>query len=179
MTFEAENKRALRSVEVDGGEERHHLTSANATEFVLSPDEKWVAWQERFNAYVMPFVRTGQTIDIGPDAKALPLARVTRDAGEWLHWSADSRRLWWSLGAEVFSRDLKDAFAFLDGAPEKLPSAPERGINVGFSQAYDRPAGRVAFTGARIVTMRGDEVIENGVVVLNGNRIEQVGPAGR
>ena len=175
MTFEDENKRALRSVEVDGGEERTHLMSANATEFVLSPDEKWVAWQERFNAYVMPFVRTGKAVDIGPDSKALPLARVTRDAGEWLHWSADSRRLWWSLGPEVFSRDLKDAFAFLEGAPEKLPSAPERGINVGFSQAYDRPQGRVALTGARIVTMRGDEVIEDGTILLNGNRIEQVG----
>ncbi|HEX8569469.1 MAG TPA: amidohydrolase family protein [Caulobacteraceae bacterium] len=177
MTFEDENKRALRSVEVDGGEERTHLMSANATEFVLSPDEKWVAWQERFNAYVMPFVRTGKAVDIGPDAKALPLARVTRDAGEWLHWSADSNRLWWSLGPELFSRDLKDAFAFMEGAPEKLPTAPERGINIGFSQAHDRPQGRVALTGARIVTMRGDEVIENGTILLNGNRIEQVGPS--
>ena len=165
MTFEEENKRALRSVEVDGGEERHHLTSAFATEFALSPDEKWVAWQERFNAYVMPFVRTGKPVEIAPDAKSLPVTKVSRDAGDWLHWSGDSKRLWWSLGPELYSRDLNQAFAFFDGAPEKLPEPPQTGINLGFTQAYAKPTGRVALTGARIVTMRGDEVIENGTIV--------------
>ena len=41
-----------------------------------------------------------------------------------------------------------------------------------------RPA-RIAFTGGRVVTMKGDEVIEDGVVVVEGNRIEAVGRQGR
>ena len=176
MTFEAEGKRALRSIELDGSDERTHLMSANAGEFALSPDEKWVAWTERFNAYVMPFVRTGKTVDIGPDAKALPQTRVTRDAGEWIHWSGDGRKLWWSLGPELYSRDLKETFSFVEGAPAELPKPAERGINIGFTQEYAKPSGRVAFTGARIITMNGDEVIENGIVVINGNRIEMVAP---
>jgi imidazolonepropionase-like amidohydrolase len=36
----------------------------------------------------------------------------------------------------------------------------------------------VALTGGRIITMNGDEVIENGTVVIDGNRITAVGPAG-
>jgi imidazolonepropionase-like amidohydrolase/Tol biopolymer transport system component len=176
-TFEEENKRALRSVEIDGGEERQHLTSAFATEFAISPDEKWIAWQERYNAYVMPFVRTGKAVEIAPDAKSLPVTRVSRDAGDYLSWSGDSKRLWWSLGPQLYSRDLNQAFAFVDGAPATLPEPPQTGINISFSQPYAAPSGRVAFTGAKIVTMRGDEVIENGTIVVRGNRIEQVGPA--
>ena len=42
----------------------------------------------------------------------------------------------------------------------------------------DKPRGLIALTGARIVTMRGggDEVIENGTVLINGDRISAVGP---
>ena len=42
----------------------------------------------------------------------------------------------------------------------------------------DIPAGSVVLSGARIVTMNGDEVIENGDVVVSGNRIAAVGAAG-
>lgn len=174
MTFEDEGKRALRSIHVNGGEERQHLISGFATEYELSPDEKWVAFREKFNAYVAPFVRTGKSIEIGPDAKAFPVAKVSKDAGEYLHWSGDSTRLYWSLGPELFSRDLKDAFAFIDGAPEKLPTAPEQGIAIGFSQPYDVPSGKLALTNARIITMRGNEVIENGTIVIDRNKIVAV-----
>jgi imidazolonepropionase-like amidohydrolase/Tol biopolymer transport system component len=176
MTFETENKRALRSVELDGSDERTHLQSEFATEYALSHDEKYVAWTERFNAYVTPFVRTGKTVDLSPKTASIPLSRVTRDAGEYLHWSGDSSRLWWSMGPELYSRDLKDAFAFVDGAPKELPKAAEQGTDISFTQAYAEPQGRTAFTGARIVTMKGDEVIEDGTIVLNGGRIEAVGP---
>jgi len=176
MTFEAENKRALRSVELDGSDERTHLMSEFATEYALSPDEKFVAWTERFNAYVTPFVATGQSVDLSPKTASIPVSRVTRDAGEFLHWSGDGKRLWWSLGPELYSRDLKDAFAFVDGAPAELPKPAEHGIDISFTQAATAPEGRVALTGARIVTMKGDEVIEDGAIVLNGNRIESVGP---
>ncbi|HUP63051.1 MAG TPA: amidohydrolase family protein [Thermoanaerobaculia bacterium] len=182
MTFEDEGKRALRSVDIDGGDERTHVISAFATDFAISPDEKWLAWTEKFKARIAPFVRTGKTIDIAPDMKSVPVATVSRDAGEYIHWSGDGKRLYWSLGAELFSRDLKDAFAFFEGAPEKLPEAAEAGTQIGFSRAYDVPSGKLALTGARIITMRPperahlmDEVIENGTIVIDGNRISAVG----
>ncbi|HEX8170211.1 MAG TPA: amidohydrolase family protein [Thermoanaerobaculia bacterium] len=175
VTFEDEGKRALRSVDIDGGDERTHVISAFATDFAVSPDEKWLAWTEKFNANIMPFVRTGKTIDISPGMTAVPSAKVSRDAGEYLHWSGDGKRLYWSLGPELFSRDLKDAFAFLEGAPEKLPEAAATGLNIGFTQPYDVPSGKLALTGARIITMHGDEVIENGTIVIDRNRIAAIG----
>ena len=70
--------------------------------------------------------------------------------GEWLHWSGDSSRLHWSLGSQLFQRDLNQTFAFVDGAPEELPKPAETGIEIGFSQAYRR-AGRHAGPDRRAV----------------------------
>lgn len=176
LRFAAENKRQLASVGLDGREERTHLQSDNAGEFRVSPDGRWVAWTERFHAYVAPFVASGQMVEIGPKTSAFPVTRVTRDAGEYLHWSGDSTKLHWSLGPEVFTRSLTEAFAFLEGAPEKLPEPPAAGIDLGFTRPYDVPSGSVALVGARIITMKGDEVIEDGTLVVEGNRIRAVGP---
>ena len=171
------DKRTLISVDLNGQDERTHLTSEWASEFAVSPDGHWIGWTERFNAYVAPFVAAGRPITVSADGKSLPQARVTRDSGEWLNWSGDSRRLHWSQGPELFTRDLNQAFAFVDGAPEDLPEPDEHGINLGFSVQADRPEGRMALTGARLITLNGDEVIENGVVIVDGNRIEAIGPA--
>ena len=171
------DKRTLISVDMDGSDERTHLTSDWAAEFAVSPDGNWIGWTERFNAYVAPFVAAGRPINVGPDGKSLPQARVTRDSGEWLSWSGDSRRLHWSQGPELFTRDLNRSFAFVEGAPEELPGPDENGINLGFSVEADRPQGRMALVGARLITMNGAEVIENGIVVVDGNRIEAIGSA--
>ena len=57
-------------------------------------------------------------------------------------------------------------------------SRPSRGVRIGFAADADKPKGAVALTGARIVTMRGDEVIEDGVIVVRDNRIAAVGRRG-
>jgi imidazolonepropionase-like amidohydrolase/Tol biopolymer transport system component len=178
MTFEDEDKRTLRSIDLDGSDERAHYTTAAATEFQLSPDEKWLAFRENFNVFITPFLRTGKAVDLGPDSKSVPITRVTKEAGEYLHWSGDSTRLFWALGPELFSRDVKEAFTWVPGAPDKLPDAPATGQFIGFEQKYEKPAGRVALSGARIITMRGDEVIDDGVIVIDGNRISAVGARG-
>ncbi|MCY1018094.1 amidohydrolase family protein [Pyxidicoccus sp. MSG2] len=176
---EKEDVRSLKSISLVGGEERTHLTSAEATEYRVSPDEQWVAFRENFNAFITPFPRGAKSAAVGPEAKALPVARVTKDAGEYLHWSGDGKRLHWALGPELFTRELKDSFRFMDGAPEKLPAAPEKGVDISFVAKTDVPEGTLAFVGGRVITMKGDEVIENGVVVVRGNRIVAVGPAGK
>lgn len=173
-----EDRRALVSVELDGSDERTHATSEAAVELRLSPDGRWLAWAERYQVLVAPFVATGRAIEIGPKGSAGPQAKVARDAGDHLRWSGDSRRLHWSLGPRLFTRELADSFAFLAGAPEKLPEPTAEGIDLSFDVPYARPTGGIALTGGRVLTMRGDEVIEDGVVVVEGHRITAVGRRG-
>ncbi|HVR43834.1 MAG TPA: amidohydrolase family protein [Thermoanaerobaculia bacterium] len=176
MTFGEEDKRELRSIELDGSDERTHATSEAATEFRVSPDGRWIAFTERFNAWIVPLVAAAKPLAIGPNMKSVPAKRVSRDAGEYLHWSADSERLYWSLGPELFSRELAEAFGWIGEADQELPEPPEEGIHIGFDAASDVPSGRLALAGGRIVTMRGDQVIEDGTIVIERNRITAVGP---
>ncbi|HYX19910.1 MAG TPA: amidohydrolase, partial [Thermoanaerobaculia bacterium] len=179
----APEKRILASIRLDGSEPHEYYLSELATEFALSPDGRWLAFREGFNAYVTPFVETGRRVDVGPKSKAVPLTRVSKEAGENIHFSGDSTRLYWSYGPDLYERDLKDAFAFLPGSPEKLPEPIElaKGTNVSFVEPVDMPppTSTIAFTGGRVVTMNGDQIIEDGVVLVEGNRIKAVGAKGQ
>lgn len=170
-----QKKRTLTSIKLDGSDERVHFSSQYATEFAVSPDGEYVAFTERFNAYIIPFALTGKTIEISPKTKSIPITKVTRDAGKNLHFSGDSETLFWSLGAELFKRDLNEAFDFLEGAPKKMPSPPAKGLDISFYSDADIPTGVIALVGGRVITMDGDKVIENGTVIIEGNRIAAIG----
>ncbi len=170
-----EDVRALKSIGLDGSDERTHATSDEATEYRVSPDGKWLAWRENFNAFLMPFPRGAKALVADPDTKALPVAKLSRDCGEWLGWSGDSSALHWSWGGQLFTRTLGDAFAFVSGRA-KVPEPPVTGTPLGLSAKSYVAKGVVAFVGGRVITMKGDEVIDDGTVVLRDGRIEAVGP---
>ena len=172
-------KFVLLSVDLSGGDERVHFQSDNATEIVPSPDGRWVAFAERYRAYVAAFPRSGRPVDLGPSISSYPVARISRDAGMYLHWSGDSRTVHWSLGPELFSRPLDRTFTFLASGVEQAAEPEARGTDIGFTAPTDVPDGTLALVGARIVTMRDETggVIENGTIVISGNRIAAVGPS--
>ncbi len=170
----------LMSVGLAGEEPREVLDLKYPDLVSISPDGKWVAFTELFNAYVAPLPKTGGSIALSADSKAIPVTQVSRDAGSYLHWAADSKSLHWTVGDEYFSRDLKELFAFLPGAPKTLPEpASAKGIAIGLMAPVDTPKDTVAFTNARIITMRDaqniQEVIERGTVLVAGDTIRAVG----
>lgn len=177
VTVGDEMARELRSVSLTGDEERVHVTSAMGGEFEVSPKGDWLAFVEEYNVHLMPFVHTGKSYQIGPESKDLPVTTLSKNAGDYLHWNGAGDRLYWSLGNQLFHRDVKDAFTFMDGSPETLPEPLEEGLYIGFKQAHHRPESTFALTNARIITMNGDQVIENGTVLVEGNRIAAVGTA--
>jgi imidazolonepropionase-like amidohydrolase/Tol biopolymer transport system component len=189
-----EDGRVLVSVGIDGHDRREHFTSKRAEQFSVSPDGRWVAFVEGFRVYAAAFPQlerwNGKSVELGPDGSGLPVATISKDAGWFVHWSGDSKSLNWVLGPELHTRPLNDVFEFLDGAtpkPEPKPEGdakaeeqkkPEPKItkqNVGFSLASDVPTGKLALVGGKIVTMKGDEVIADGTVVIEGNRITAIG----
>lgn len=163
------------SVKLDGTDKKKHIEGKYAQQFVPSPDNRWVAWSELYKVYVAPMPASGKTIGLSSDTKAVPVAQVARDAGINLHWSTDSKTLLWTLGEEYFSEELSQRFLFLEGAPDTIPPIDTQGLKINLQLPADKPEGRIAFTNARIITMEGDEVLENAGIVINGNKIEAIG----
>ncbi|WP_395625497.1 amidohydrolase, partial [Daejeonella sp.] len=168
-------KKALKSSDLNGGNITTHYTSTYANAFSPSPDGKWIAFTELFNVYITPLVTSGMALDLSAGNKSLPLTKVSKDAGTYIHWSKDSQRLNWILGARYYSKDIKQSFAFLGGNNDKVNPADTLGIEMGLKLKSDKPEGKIAIINARIITMKGDEVIENGTIVIENNKIIAVG----
>lgn len=172
------------SVNLDGNDKRVHLYGADkVSEYRLSHDKKWVAFVHQFNTYVVPFVDNGKKVSIGPNMSSLPVTQLSSRAGEYLTWRPDNGAVGWFHGPFYFERELKEAFAFVDGASETMPEPLAEGINLSFKATSDKPQGVKALVGGTVVTMRDanntQEVIEDGVVLIKDNRIMAVGKRGQ
>lgn len=149
--------------------------STYANQYVPSPDNKWIAFTELHNVYIAPMSEVGKGIGLSSKTKAFPVAKVSRDAGISLHWSVDSEKLHWTLGNKYFTEDLTDQFMFLEGAADTIQPIDTTGILIELNQKQDKPKGAIAIKNCRIITMDGDKVIENGLLVTKENKITYVG----
>ena len=182
-------KRHLESRSLDGGpsadpqalDVRRHASSTNATEFRVSPNGSWIAYSERFQARLVPLVDASEPLELSERVGSVPFRTLSRDAGEWLHWSGDDLLLW-TTGPELFGKSASTAVSTEAG--EFAPMAD--GLDLGFSHPYAVPEETTAFINAKILTMAGpgavpgadDEgIIESGTVLVQGNRILTLGPS--
>ncbi len=148
-------------------------------------------------------------IVLDPDKNGLSARKLSRIGGDWPGFTADGSDVVWSLGAEVYrtpvaaalrtqgetAGDTGETAAGDEGkaAPddgtdlEERPGAPEANpavaetvtVRVDLQVPRAVPDGVLALSGARIITMEGDEVIEDGVVVISGERVVAVGRRGQ
>ncbi|WP_420429038.1 amidohydrolase family protein [Kordiimonas sp.] len=158
----------LYSVTTGGFDKREHARASTADRFelTLSPDQRWLAFKENQQYYVMPYLETGQPLDVRATGAAVPVRRLSKTSGYNISWSADSSSLYWTLGDAIFS-----AAPTGDGMPEAFES-------LGLDVKADKPEGMVAFTGGRVITMKGEEVLEAGTVLVDGGTIKAVGAVG-
>ena len=184
FTTRGEGGLELHSVDLNGLDQQVVATGENATGFSVSPDGHWLAFTEHFTVFVMPLTATGKAIAADRQGGAIPVRKVSERAGEFLHWSADSRALHWSNGPHLSTRDLSDAFAAFDqpAGDEQEPSPPLiNTVDLGFSVPADKPTTTVALVGGTVITMRDadntQEILSEGVIVVVENRIAQVGLA--
>jgi imidazolonepropionase-like amidohydrolase len=126
----------------------------------------------------------------------MPTWRLTRIGGDFIGWAADGRIVYYSIGKSYFQYDLHLADSLradsvaasrkaavgakADSVPPKprLVYEPFR-ADVVITTEKDRPRGTVVLSGARLITMKGDEVIPSGDVVVKDNRIAAIGPKGQ
>lgn len=168
----------LTSMTLSGADERTEVTCRDAQDIRISPDGRQVAFVQGFNVFVAARPLSGKPLQIDAKTDAVPVAQVSRDAGTDVHWSADGQGLYWVLGNQLFRVALDNVLPGVRGATGPRASDPTeatRAQTLTLQVTADVPNGSVAFVGARVITMRADEVLENATVVVQGNRISAVG----
>ncbi len=164
----------LKSVDLNGKEERSHFSSKLANKLVPSPDNKWVAFIHLHKLYMAPFVMNGSEINLDNNTKSFHVESLSKNAGINLHWSASNDKIFWTLGGDYIQKSIVNNTTN-PFAKTNLGENPETTISINLVTKSDVPEGRIAFKNARIITMNGDEVIEDGTIVINQNKIEQIG----
>ncbi len=154
----------LKSVELNGFNERTLIKSKHGNRLVPSPDGKWIAFIHLHKVYMAPMPKAGKTLDLTDKTKFIPITQLSKDAGINLHWSRDSKTIHWTLGNQYFSANASENTKLV-----------ETGIKINLNVKTDKPQGKIAFKNARIITMEGDEIIKDGTIVINSNKIESIG----
>ncbi|NBW36347.1 MAG: amidohydrolase [Cytophagia bacterium] len=138
---------------------------------------------------------------------AFPATKLTKIGGEFPSWSINGKLVYYSLGNAFFTYNLEEAKskelalkkkkAEEEKAKEAAKDTKTEGekkdaakdekkdenyqpseIRVKVIVQKDVPTGSILLQNARIISMKGDEVIESGDVLIENARIKQVGPAG-
>ena len=133
----------------------------------------------------------GNTVTISvatPENANFPARKLTDIGGQFPAWYSSGRHVSWGIGNAVVTYDLDSArarelvlrdTANLPADTALRPKAyepTERRVSVTLTR--DTPQGAIVLRGARVITMRGDEIIENADVVVVNNRINAVGARG-
>jgi Tol biopolymer transport system component len=168
----------LVSVRLDGLDRRTHLKITgtapgpfppNADFIKVSPDRTQAFVNLQNKHYMVTIPKAGRetvTVAISPAGPAsVPVKKMSGEGGDYLGWSPDGKYVTWSWGARFYRQDV---------AADKPES-----VDVVIEAPRARPKGVIVLSGARIITMKGDEVIERGDIVITDNRITAIGPKGR
>jgi imidazolonepropionase-like amidohydrolase/Tol biopolymer transport system component len=180
MIVSSNNKRQLVSTDLNGEAKRTHATGEMVNDYVVSPDGQYVAFRQNYEAFVMPLMPGTQDVAVDEKGGALPVTRVSAEGADFINWSENGRRLHWSMGPTVYTADTASLFATAPGDTGPKFQPPRSGVSLAMDVAADKPTGIVALTGARIVTMadRNGGIIDDGVIVVRGDRIQAVGRRG-
>jgi imidazolonepropionase-like amidohydrolase/Tol biopolymer transport system component len=164
----------LKSVNLSGNDEKSHFTSKLANRIVPSPDNKWVAIIHLHKVYIAPFIQNGQEINLDIKTKSFHVESLSEKAGIDIHWSGSNKKVHWTLGDQYFTKNIinntTDPFA-----KTNLDSSKATSSSINLTVKSDVPEGIIAFTNARLITMNGNEVIEEGTIIINQNKIDTIG----
>ncbi|MGV2497121.1 amidohydrolase family protein [Pelagerythrobacter aerophilus] len=180
MLGRADGKLQLISADLNGEARRVHAQGELASDFRVSPNGEFFAFRQNYEVFAMPLMPGGQAVEVDEEAKVLPVVRASKGGAEYIGWSGGGDTLYWSMGPTVYRATAAAMFPRApqaEGAPGFTP--PESGISIARTLRAAKPSGTVALTGARILTMTGEDAgaIENGTIVIEGDRIVAVGPA--
>jgi len=183
VTRNAENGdgRELVSIDLNGEAPRTHATGEYLRRYEVAPDDRYIAFRENYHIYALPLPPGGKPLTLATKVESVNMTKASGNGGNggnFPNWSNDGATLNWSLGATLYSATIDELFVLpAENDEDGGYKAPESGTSLSMQLNADVPATTVALSGARIVTMSdvSGGVIENGVVIIEGNRITAIG----
>lgn len=180
MLARADGNLQLISSDLNGEARRVHAQGELANDFRVSPRGDYVAFRQNYEVFAMPLLPGGQAVTVGEKASSLPVTKVSTGGADYIGWAENGSTLHWSMGPALYRAStsaLTPAAPQDKEAPKFTP--PDSGTSLARTIRADKASGMVAITGARIHTMAGEGAgtIENGTILIDGDRIAAVGPA--
>jgi len=173
--FYATSTTALVSVRMDGSDRRSHArvttNQALGITAILAPDGKHLLVLDRDDLYAIPLADVGgDGLVVNFSAPSVPLRRITSEGANYAAFADGGRTITWSFANQYHRASLDSVMRYADQARWATARA-----TIALTAPRAIPQGSVVLRGARLVTMRGDEVIERGDILVTNNRIVQVG----
>ncbi len=194
-------KNDLVSVRLDGTDRKSHLRFPAVGDVVPSPDGEWVVFTSRDNVYVttLPAVQMKEPPVVGLKEGSVPVWRLSGEAGGYVGWADGGKTITWGLGNTFYRLPVASAIQFVEeerkkAEAKKKPSAEKEDasakkeeepklrvpkaeeIAIRLTLPRPDPEGTFLLRGARVITMKGDEVLERADILVERNRISAVGP---
>ncbi len=141
----------------------------------------------------------------GSPGQDFPSRKLTDIGAQFPSWGADSKTIHWSIGNAHAVYDIERAYAFDDSVRKANPVRPTGGgggdsaaagnaggrgnaralatykpveTRIRVSATRDIPKSSVLLKGARLITMKGNEIFASGDIAITDNRIVGVGKSG-
>lgn len=174
---------ALVSTDLNGEAKRVHAKGDLANDLRIAPDGRTIAFRQNYEVFAMPLIPGGKPVDVSETGGSIPVTKVSTGGADYLGWSGGGETLFWSIGPSLQSAKVAEFFPAApkaDADKTKPFTPPTIGIPLGVTVQAAKPSGTTVITGARVLTMRaglGAEdagVIENGMIVITGDRITGV-----
>jgi imidazolonepropionase-like amidohydrolase/Tol biopolymer transport system component len=180
VTRRGEDGRSLVSIDLNGEKARTHAVGEHLLQYEVSPDGRYFAFRQNYQVFALPLPPGGKPLSVSTSVSSVNMAQASGDGGNYPHWVNGGATLTWTLGATLFDANIDEMFALPDDAGDGGYEAPSEGRSLSMRLEADVPTSVVVLTGARVITMSGEDggVIEDGAIVIEGNRISAVGSSG-
>ena len=158
----------IKSITLDGLDEKAVYKFSNATRAVISPDMNWIAFREYHRSFVTPFEYVGNTLTVSAADKKGYTERVDeKNDGDFMSWFEDGKTLSWTRGRYHYEKSLSD---ILD--QNKKVSKTD----LSFTYKISKPESVIALTGLRVMTMNNNKLIlDNATILIRSDEIVDVG----
>jgi imidazolonepropionase-like amidohydrolase/Tol biopolymer transport system component len=180
-----------------------------ADDIRISPDGNWILAHASNQLYVaaLPPVGGADPPTINIKSASVPLKQLSDVGADYWDWADDGKTLTWAVGSTYFRQPLATVEFDPPKPPEPAPGARDaqakdantdrpddkdpkdvkkeekkklyEAIEIPLERPRSKPQGALLLRGAKVVTMKGDEVLADADLVVEGNRVAAIGARGK